>query len=496
MSKIVWEINQFNWEQDTPYLWSAGCFWSSLWVDIRKEPPFIKLSTELKLEWTFDADITYMKDLQDFWLTWVVVCLTNWKIYLDWTLKHTIVSTSLTTSKKVIWIWYMWNVSWSEYLYYFTDLAYNTWSIHRSDIAITTATFTEDFRDYNTWWNWLNNDEIHIISEEDRMIIWVRDRVFQFDELEPTTLTTLLEFTKWEEIIWITEYDNNYRVYVSLKSWTWFGSWKVYYWDWVSSNIDRVEFWNNLPFQWVVNNWAYDFIITWISNFYTDLYRNPWKQAIRVNLEWESSTSSTWKRNFSKYITVRWDILYISWKNKEWINCIYSLGSYFPWFTDSLVAEYYIPSWTNAFLFHTHWQEKSYFACTDDKVYSTWFSNDFSVLKYVPSATIITKKWTWNWIHTLKSIDYMYIGYKLETWTSILIYADKWTWYKLLKTIAITTETPITQKWIRIEANEFQSLDLWDFYELELKFVLATTDTTKSPALWPVLLFCNDNYNK
>jgi hypothetical protein len=29
-----------------------------------------------------------------------------------------------------------------------------------------------------------------------------------------------------------------------------------------------------------------------------------------------------------------------------------------------------------------------------------------------------------------------------------------------------------------------------------MKFVLSSTDNTKTPALWECLVFCNDNYNK
>jgi hypothetical protein len=86
----------------------------------------------------------------------------------------------------------------------------------------------------------------------------------------------------------------------------------------------------------------------------------------------------------------------------------------------------------------------------------------------------------------------MYVWYKLVSNTSIKVYASNWNGtFKLLKEI-----TDTTQKWIRIEANEFASLDLWDFYELEFKFQLLTTDTSKTPALWRSLVFCNDNYNK
>lgn len=495
MSKIVWNINQYNWEQDTPYLWPQWCFNSSLWVDIRKEPPFIKLSPALQLEHTFDSKVCFQKNLEDFWLSWMLYCLENGKIYLNWTLKQTINSWT-NAWNKIIGVWYMQNSWWTSYLYYFSNLEYNEGKMYRSPDDLSWIWNTA-FRNFEVWWVGLVNDLIPVISESDRLIIWVRDRIFEFDELEPATLTTKLTLQKGEEVIYISEYQNYYRIYVSIwTETTWsFSNGRIYEWDWQSKEEwDYIENWKNLPFQWVVNEGAYDKVITGQNNSYTDLYRNPWKQIIRVNLEWLSSTSDKWKRNFSKYITTRNEINYISWQNKEWIYCIFTLWQYFPWFSESLVWEYYIDNTSDYFLFHTHTHEKSYFSRTDNKIYSALNTN----LNIVYNATwyIYTKKWIWNGIHTKKSVDYMYVWYKLSTGTSISIYADSGSWEKLLKTIAITTETPITQKGIRIEANEFQSVDLWDFYELQLKIVLNTTNTANTPAIWPILLFCNDEYNK
>lgn len=491
MSKIVWNINQFTTEQDTPYLWVAWWFDTSLWCDIRKEPPFVKLSTEMKLERTFDDDITFMQNLEDFWLTGILVCLENWKVYLDWVLKHTF-NTWTSAFNKIIWVWYMWDVNSTDtwYLYYFSNLSFNEWKIHRSTENLWT--FVDSHRTFYTSGYNITQDIIPTISEPDRIIFGARDTVFEIDNLE--VLTTLITFNKWEEVVWMSEFQNNYKIYNSVIWWSWFISWYQYTWDWFSNDWEYRIVYNKLPFQWIVNDRWYDYVITGHSNFYTDLYKIWWSvwEPIRVNLE-----GATWKRNFSKYISMRWEIIYISGKNKLDQYCIYTLGSYYPWFQDWLVWEYYINGSNNAFTNHCHWQTKSYFATANDKVYSVDFSNDLSVSNYVTQFTVITKKWVWNWIHTKKSIDYMYIGYKLEVWTSILVYASNWNWtYKLLKTIAITTETPITQKWIVIPANEFQSLDLWDFYELDFKFIWVTTDAKKTPALWECLVFCNDDYNK
>lgn len=483
MSKIVWNINQFNGEQDTPYLWPAGCFSSSLGVDIRKEPPFIQLSAKMEELWTFDDNITLIKNLWDFWLDGILVCLDNGKVYLDWVLKTTI-STGTANFDEIIGVWYIADVSWTDRLYYVSNLSFNTGKIHRSNDDL--SSFDVSYKEFNTWGNGLLNDSVSILSESDRILIGVRDRVFELDSLED--ITTKIQLNKWEEIVKLTEFQNQYRIYSSILSGSTFVSWKQYNWDWLNVTINYNINWNNLPLQDVVNDWAYDYAITGQSQFYSDLYRITWSQKspIRVNLEW-----STWKRNFNNKISARSDMLYISGKNKEDSDCIYSVGNYYPWFPVSLVWEYYT-DWNNRFLWHAHTESTSYFACTDDKVYSVTHSNDFVNNDYVSTAYITTKRWVWNGIHTLKSIDYMWVWYKLESGTNIEIYASDWdgTYNKLLKTISDTTK-----KWVRIEANEFASVDLWDFYELELKVILTTTNPSNTPKIWPMLVFCNDNYN-
>ena len=147
---------------------------------------------------------------------------------------------------------------------------------------------------------------------------------------------------------------------------------------------------------------------------------------------------------------------------------------------------------TDNFLSHTHSSATSYFACSNNKVYS--ISHNDVPSTYINNGYLITKKWTGNGIHTKKSIGYMYAWYILPSSSySIKIYARKDNWsFRLLKTI-----TDNTQRWVMITASEFSAVDLWDLYELQLKFELIwPANPTDTPLLWEVLVFCNDNYNK
>lgn len=486
MSKIVWDIQLTNWEQDTPYLWSAGSFSSWQGLDIRKEPPFVRLSSKMTTEWTFDDNICFMKNLEDFWLSGILVCLENGKIYLDWTLKTTL-NTGTIAHNRVRGVGYIWDVSWTWYLYYVTEIesGWFTAKIHRS---------TENLWTFTVWHKTLTlqnnrfiNKNVPIISETTRLVIGIRDKIFELDNAE--TVTTLFTLWKYEEIVWITEFQNNYKIYTSVQTTNVFASWMQYFWDWTSDAFDYRVPWVNLPILWVQNNWPYDYVITGQSNTYSDLYLVSWsqRQELRVNLE-----DSTSAREFSKYMSIRWDILYISGRNKEGKYGIYSYGNYFPWFSKSLTLEYILDSWTDNFLFQCGTNTKLYIACTDDKVYSITYSNSWQ--SYVTSGQVITGKWVWNWLHTTKNVEYMWVPYKMS-WTGakIEIFLSKtWTfWATPFKTI---TDTSV--KWVRIDANEFQARDLWDFYELQMKVVIySSTDTLSTPSLWRMLLFCNDNLN-
>lgn len=485
MSKIVWDINAYNWEQDSQYLWQQGAFNSSLWVDVRKEPPFVKLSSKMTEEWTFDDEILYMVNLEDFWLTWILTCLKNWKIYLNWTLKHTL-SDWTNAYNRIIWVSY--NVAINPYLYYFTQTSSWSYKIYKSDTSVTAWSFTTLWTYTTRTWN----TQIYYptISENERIIAWVWNKIIEIDNAD--VVTTLIEFSSNEHIVKITDFQNSYRVYTTIIADTLKSTWKQYLWDWVSDTYEYLINWNNQPIQAVTQNGAYDYAITGFTQYYSDLYKVSWSQKSLALVNLEESSISWKKRLFYPYISTRTDIIYMSWENKEWINCIYSLWNYYPWFANATVAEYAKTTTddSDAFTFHSHTNNKSYFANTNKKVYSISYTNPTT---YFNNWYVVTKRWTWSWLHTIKSIDYMYVWYKLDSSaTSIKVYASNWNGtFKLLKEI-----TDTSKKWIRIEANEFKSLDLWDFYELELKFELITTDTSKTPALWRVLVFCNEDYNK
>lgn len=482
MGKIAWDINAWNGEQDNDYIWPAWCFVSGIWVDIRKNPPFLKASARMEEEFTYDDDICLQKNLEEIWLSWNLVCLDNGKVYIDDTLKFTI-STGTSAWNRVLWLGYISDVSWTPYIYLISDTSSWTGKIHKCPTNL--STHTASYITYETSWSVIL-DKIPVINETTRFVFWVNNKVFEMDNQE--VITQYLEFPDNEEVSAITEFQNFYKVYSNIVSSSPV-SWIRRGWDWTSYEVDYKIHWKNTPILDAVNNEAFDYVVAWYNKNYSDLYivAGSQSQPKRVNPEWKLN----W-RKFWPYISIRLGIIYISWE-RNGIKWIYTFWSYQPWFPESLVLEF-VPTMTNTndFLHHTHTETKSYFSCADNKIYSVSYNTPPD--NYVNNCIVETKYWTWNKLFTQKSLDYMYVGYYLPNANySINVYARKGTWsYKLLTTI-----TDHTKEWVMISAIEFKSIDLWDFYKLQLKFELIwPEDQTDSAWVWPVTLFCNDNYNR
>ena len=456
MTKIVWRLTDFTWwESDTPRKWPANSFQYAEWLDIRKHPWEIRLSWALTdTWWTFADDICFMEDIEKYWGSWVVVATEDWKIYLDWVEQYTI-NTWTTVWNQIIGMAYM-NISWTDYLYFITRASSWTAQIHRVTIDFNPANWSISHLTINTTsWNF---DKAPTISEATRIIFALWGKVFDIDIAE--TLTTKLEFSENDYIVAMTEFQNQYRIYSNIEDLDTY----QYFWDWTSEDFDYKVKWKHLPIRAIENDWGYDYWITWFNQYYSDLYQiaGSQRQELRVNLE-----ASTNARELNEHISSREWIFYISWA-RNWTYWVYTYGNYFPWYSQSLVLEHPHPT-DDRILWHTHIASESYFAAADNKVYVLNHNNPSSNLNttwYIES--LVWNGWAWNQF-IKKSIDYAYVWFDDATWTeSINIYARANGWaYKLLKTISNNSE-----QWVRIDKTEFQSIWLWDFFDLEYKIVL------------------------
>ena len=212
----IHDIQGFSWwEWDDIYKWPANSFYSWENAEIRKKLNCVYATPKLvDTGWIFDDDIVYMDNLEKFWLSWIIVCLENWKIYVNWwsetagALKYTL-NTWTSNHNIVRWIWKLKLASWTTYLYFFSDISSWEWKIHRATTDFTT--FVQLHRTFNVYW-WLTLDKISILNEPTRLIFWVRDKVFELDNLE--VVNEFLTFDEDKEICFISKYGLKYRVYV------------------------------------------------------------------------------------------------------------------------------------------------------------------------------------------------------------------------------------------------------------------------------------------
>lgn len=450
MEKIL-DIQWYSWwEWDNLYFWPKDSFYASKNIEIRKDLSWIHLTPKLEdTWWVFDDNITQMVSLKTFWINgWVIVCTENGKIYLNWVLKHTIASW-VNAFDEIYGIWVQ-NVSWTDYIYYITASSFWAFKIYKSDTSLTTFSTLSDpswVLQYSAW----NPNFIQTLQNNGMLYIWVKNKVFAMDEFE--IVEELLVLPEREEIRWITQYLNNYRIYTKLEE-----TWVQYLWDWIDQFPDSRQEWYNQSILWCINDWAVDYVVLWTSELYSDLYIVQWTQKapLRVNLEW-------WTRGFRKYMSIREWIVYISWFRQDLAeDWVYTYWQYYPWTPKSLSLSYSMLD-DEAFQHHCHTESFSYFSRTDNKVYK--ISHWQTWLTYADSWYIITYMFQWNvWQDMFFKIQKL--RYSLNWW-QIKLYTrlSKNDTFSLYKTI---TEANIIDIW----PNEFNVTNYPDFNEIQFKIEL------------------------
>lgn len=476
MAERIFDIQSFIWwEADSSSKWPDNSFYSAENVEIRRDLQWVRLSSALETYWTYDASIIYMTTQTELWVwTNPIICLSNWKVYFGATNVFTLAEAT-TEYNKIIWIGYQ-NVSWTEYLYYFTDTSSWTWKVHRTDIdwnSISTNVLTytvkqqsEDVRAYciNYTWN---------------LYVATSNKVFIMDNT--WVLEEALELESNWFISWFTQFQDRFNIYMNKR----YATWKQYVWSWVDwTEPYYAQEWYWLPVLWITNDWSSDYWILWPWWTYTDVYQIPWTQKweLRVTNEWDTNS-----RELNSYISNRQWILYISWW-KSWESSnywIYTYWNYFPWTPKSLVQQF---SWTTSqFKYQAHTTDRTYFACADNKVY--YIIHDFIPINYASSWYIITKLYEENaWEE--KKITKIKVWFKLQTQSSIKIYIRKEVWdsWLLVKTIDYTTYQ--NKRTCTISPAEINSVNLWNFTTLQIKSeLIAWTSTDYTPILKRITTF-------
>ena len=457
----IFDIQSFKgWEADDKSSWPANSFYTAKNVEIRKDLWCTYLSSWLVDTWRiFDDNISCMVNLETLWVSWgwIIVCLENGKVYKDWVLKETI--TSSLANKEVIWIWvaYRWDV---QYIYYISKTYLWTWLIHRSDTDCTN--FSIGYRDFTSSVSEVS-DISYVINDWGLMYFTSNNYVFSLDTVD--IVKQRLELPENEEIVWLTRYQNKYRVYANASN-----LWILYLWDWYDEFADDRQTWENQPILWVVNDWAYDYAVLWFNKFYSDLYLISWiqKQKLRVNLK-----SNNDARKLNWFLSIRQWIIYI-WGGRWNDFWLFTYGNYYPWTPKGLVMS---NSTEEEVAFHVHSNTKSYISTVDDKVYTIDHNNPPTNFSVSWEIETLTYEWiSWEELQLTKVL----VWYELNTSDIINIYYRTefgGTWV-LLKSI-----TDKTKKRVQISPQEIIQKNMENFTEIMFKIELIMWVTNESPKI-------------
>ncbi len=299
---VIW-WNNFTWGiSDQKYQTQTGRYYRGFWVDTRR---FDVTPTKLnELLYTFEDNIKAVFNQSILWGSDNIIWLQDGRIYLENTLKKTLATGQYWTN-----IWYMkiWGV---RKLYYFND-ANPSFSgskyIHRSNLDW--AVFDEWYRTYvSTDWDDYYHPKMSIINEAERILFSHANNVFEIDKAE--VVTKLISFPSNENVIWITTFQWEYRVYTC--TWSWVKS-DLYIWDWESYIADNSIGLNWVAFNSVVNKWAYDYAST-----ATGIYKFAGTQYI-VEYYWINVTllGKIWEDIYLEYNVWDNNSLAIYW-NTPW----------------------------------------------------------------------------------------------------------------------------------------------------------------------------------
>lgn len=378
-------------------------------------------------------------------ITW----LNNGKIYYE----STEVASIAWTAKQWYRIAYM-KPSWSTIykLYYFHDTppSIPTKYIHRSNIDGTT--FEENYRSYtsDSWNPFLSPPSwMVVLSEWRRILFSYYNEIWEMSNTE--VLTKLVSFGSEENVVWITQFLWEYKIYTTSS----YATSKIYKWDWLSSNATVSVDLNGLAITWWVTSlWAIDYMIADNS-----FYEVSWVQYQKLY------------DNISGRILLAYDekvILEQSIDSKIAI-CEYS---YKPWYNFGVHPKLITDinnqwTWVNSIIYTTNWLMFSVWT----KLYKpTGTVETWTVTPFIESMVYIGSN-----IQYEKIIKELIFKFSWLTTTNILLYAQKnenWTWIKLFEWNNNTIST--SNHGLKIPANTLENA-VWTFNTIRFRIEMPHT---------------------
>lgn len=449
---ISWN-NFTGWVNDQKFQWQAWRYYLGYWVDTQRYD-VVPTNTPDILN-TYDWGITAIFnrtaiDWNDNNVVWA------WsKIYYDTTLRHT-----LTQWTQGYNIWYMKPIWASDIkLYYFHYTTPDqTKYIHRSEKNWTT--FEQSYKSYtSTAWNpffappaWMI-----VISEWERILFSYYNTIWEISNSE--VVTKLLDLPEIENVVWITEFQWQYKIYTSVAD----STSKMYTWDW----------WSDIPETSVVLAWlwitsvqnygAYDYVIAdsnlylfaWVQ--YQELYR--W---IGGKFYWSSS-----------------DMVYLGLL--QWTK--YTLCELWtkPWYNKALTPKYIVDvenqsNDISAFTYNNNWPV---FASYTKLYRVSWTPEIWAVIPFIESLVFV-----WDSIAFLKELNEIRVKFSWFTTQNIIVYCqiqESWTWIKLFEWNNTTISS--INHWLKISKNKFLN-PIWNFNTIRFRVEFPHTWTAQWRFYW------------
>ncbi len=484
----IWKWTDFSWWlADNPYLWQAGQYQNgSFNIDTQTEPGIVKLTPKLESYLTTTWNPSIMLNLAEFWDSGILVFADDWKIYKDWTLIYTL----STTPKTVFWATAQYDAGGTLYVYWMTAGA-----IHRATTNFTTSV-TENFKTTADWIvSW--NEKKYMINIYDNIYFGSR---YKFHKLTQSwILSTIYSFSVNELIVWITFFQDNFYVYTkSPRSWNAVnGRQYVFGMTNLASNSSPTynTLWRWLPILWATNLWSKDYVVTWMSEQFSDLYitSGTQRQLLKTNNEWSDA------RWFNGVLTSRLDDVYIagSYNYSSWFvegnndsYWVYRFWAYYP--GQKEILQKIIKTWESVqSLLAT--DTDLYIGTDANKVYRYSFQQSPNYATTWELVSLQTDLWSPT---TKKSLTEVYVGYDMSNNNisskggTITVYmsADNWN-YRQIWTVTVTS-------WIgnfKIMPNAILTQAFGKFTKCSFKVKLAPNGTTETPWFTGLEVIFDDN---
>lgn len=449
---ISW--NNFTWwMSDQKYQAPEGRYFH--WTNIDTRNAFVSPNKAYTTGNTFLENITCLNTYN--WGIFKV--LSDWKLYTD---SNALVRTFSWNSVK--WVWKMF-MAWVEYIFYFAEWSVSwNWYIHRSTIWLWTIEDNKYSYTSSASTVYSTDDTMQIKEEWYRILFSHRNNVFSIDN--DWIVEKLLELPFDENVVWITEFQWEYKIYTNAK----LKNSRVYLWDWSSQFWSVSVVFNWLNIQSVINDWAYDYFT---SNWWLFLLAGVQYQKL-----YEKKT--VWSIGYS---------LKLIW-NYDWF--VYLFQSAWDLSTDKNICMYwakpwYVKSLTPIFnIWQGNWWISAQNIYIPENIFTLWFTYyKYNWTARTTTAYVESLLFIWDSEQSRKTLERFVLRFS-ETSENCIIKVsfelnESWSWINIWQ--GKNGDLGSTNYWINVNKNMFLN-PVWDFNVVRIKITFETNWLSTCKFYW------------